>query len=169
LQTQVSSLQKELAELRAKTATLERQLASIQDPQRIPAGRGVGFVRADDDRYVFTAHGATIEIDRAGRVTVTGAALNLESATNVTAKARASMTLESNAITTVKSRTTMTLESGADMNITASAPLRINNGTRPVAGLGDTVTGLCPPMGGALANGRIGPFPQGPAATVLVP
>jgi len=173
----ISALEDKVAALEARISCLEvafaRQIPAIQTaltnltksagrpptyggPTTAAYGPTFGFIKAKGDSYVFSANGARIEIDPAG---------------NITIAARMNITVESNATTSVKSSVleldaaTMTLESSRDTHINSKL-LRLNNGSRPVAGQGDKIRGVCPPHGGPLLDATI---KGSGAGTILVP
>jgi len=174
IEEQISALRNRIAALEARVRYLEialqKQSMMIepiwtnfqsrakypQTPKDAVPGAIIGFTKTANNKYVFSANGATIEIDQVG---------------NIVIETRMNISIDSDATTTMKSSalklggSSMMLESGADMHINSKL-LRINNGNRPVARQGDEVKGICPPHGGILLNGTI---KEGALSTVLVP
>jgi hypothetical protein len=152
-QTSTSSLQKQVSSLIKKVASLETNMKKLQQSAPATQAGMIGFRRTSDNKYILSANGARIEIDKAGNITIRA---NI----NMTLKANANMTFESAVNTSMKATTlrlaagTMTLESSAGMRLN-SKMIRLNDGGRPVAGQGHPVTGICPPHGGSLANATI--------------
>jgi hypothetical protein len=176
LAKRIAALEKEVKRLRAKAQGLEKQVSNLQRPKIAPAGDVVGFRKAKDGKYVLAVNGARIEIDRQGAVTIKASKrLLLESPVDTSIKAGTALRLEAGAGMTAKSAALMRLESSSTMDVKAVATmqlrapggLRLNQGTRPAAAVGDPVTGICGPPGGALNNGRILPKPSD--AQVLIP
>lgn len=152
-QTSTLPLQKQVSSLKKKVASLEARIKKLGRSPGATADGMIGFKRTSDNKYVLSANGARIEIDKAGNITIRA---NI----NMTLRANANMTFESGVNTSMKATVlrlaagTMTLDSSAGMRLN-SKMIRLNEGGRPVAGQGHPITGVCPPHGGSLANGTI--------------
>ena len=143
LNKQVAVLTKEVSLLKKKIKQLESSMPE-------------GFVKTKDNRYVFSANGAKLEVGRMGEVTIKASKdLKLESALSTKIEAGSHIDFTSSA--------PMNIRSTAMMNINAPT-IRFNNGSKPVTHMNSEVTGGTS-IGGHLINGKI---MQG-SPSVLVP